>query len=117
VGLLDDRYFMYTEEMDLCYRLLAAGWELWWVPQAEVVHYGEASSRQAAEEMYLQLYRSKAQFHRKFGGARRVTHFKRLLALAYGPRWVTLKLASFFKPGLVSRARTYRRLLSELRTM
>ncbi len=27
VGLLDDRYFMYTEEVDLCYRLAAAGWD------------------------------------------------------------------------------------------
>ena len=48
VGLLDDQYFMYTEEMDLCYRLLEAGWELWWVPGAKVKHYGEASSRQVA---------------------------------------------------------------------
>ena len=67
VGLLDDQYFMYTEEMDLCYRLLQAGWELWWVPQAVVTHFGEASSRQVAQDMYVQLYRSKVQFHRKLG--------------------------------------------------
>lgn len=117
VGLLDDQYFMYTEEMDLCYRLLAAGWTLWWVPGAKVKHYGEASSRQMAEEMYIQLYRSKAQFHRKFGGSRRAEHFKRLLWLAYWPRFIAVGLASILKPGLVSRARTYRRLLAELRAM
>lgn len=117
VGLLDDRYFMYTEEMDLCYRLLEAGWELWWVPQAEIVHYGEASSRQIAEEMYIQLYRSKAQFHRKFGGTRRVNRFKRWLALAYWPRWMIAALISRFQPKTVTRAHTYRRLLIELPAM
>ncbi len=117
VGLLDDQYFMYTEEMDLCYRLLEAGWTLWWVPEAKVKHYGEASSRQIAEEMYIQLYRSKAQFHRKFGGSRRAEHFKRLLWLAYWPRFIAVGLASKLKPGLASRARIYRRLLIELRTM
>ena len=40
---------MYTEEVDLCYRLAQAGWTLWYVPAAVVTHFGEASSRQAAE--------------------------------------------------------------------
>lgn len=117
VGLLDNQYFMYTEEMDLCYRLLEAGWTLWWVPEAEVKHYGEASSRQMAEEMYIQLYRSKVQFHRKFGGSRRAGYFKRLLWLAYWPRLLTVGLASILNPRLVDRARVYRRLLVELHTM
>ncbi|MBN1920174.1 MAG: glycosyltransferase family 2 protein, partial [Anaerolineae bacterium] len=68
VGLLDEQYFMYTEEMDLCYRLLQAGWENYWVPQARVIHYGEASSKQAAEGMFVALYRSKVQFQRKAFG-------------------------------------------------
>ena len=55
VGLLDEQYFFYTEEVDLCYRLLRDKWTLHWVPQAHVVHYGEASSKQMAEAMYVQL--------------------------------------------------------------
>ncbi len=114
VGLLDDRYFMYTEEMDLCYRLLRAGYALWWIPYAIVTHYGEASSRQMAENMYIQLYRSKAQFHRKFGSERRVRRFRRLLWLAYVPRWVVAALGQLAVPSLAARAHTYRRLLREL---
>jgi len=117
VGLLDDRYFMYTEEMDLCHRLLRAGWELYWLPQAVVVHYGEVSSRQVAEEMYIQLYRSKMQFHRKFGGVWRATYFRLLLFLAYIPRLFWVALGRSFFPDLTQRERTYRRLLTELRTM
>jgi N-acetylglucosaminyl-diphospho-decaprenol L-rhamnosyltransferase len=117
VGLLDERYFMYTEEMDLCYRLLQAGWQLWWVPQAVVKHYGEASSRQVAEAMYVQLYRSKVQFHRKFGGLRRANRFKRLIRVAYAPRLVVAALGAPFSPALAARAGTYRRLLAELAEM
>jgi GT2 family glycosyltransferase len=115
VGLLDERYFMYSEEMDLCYRLLRAGWELWWVPSAAVGHHGQASTDQAAEDMYLQLYRSKVQFYRKFGADRRARAFKALLALAYLPRWAVAATAGPFSgPKMQARARTYRRLLARL---
>jgi len=117
VGLLDERYFLYTEEMDLCYRLLQAGWQLWWVPQAAVKHYEGASSKQMAEAMYIQLYRSKVQFHRKFGGERRAAHFKQLMRLAYIPRWLTMTVLQVFSPKLTVRAHTYRRLLTELPEM
>jgi len=117
VGLLDEQYFMYTEEMDLCYRLLATGWEFWWVPQAVVTHYGEASSRQVAEEMYIQLYRSKVQFHRKFGYDRRANHFKLLVQLAYMPRLALASMGALFSPALAQRARAYRHLLAELPKM
>jgi GT2 family glycosyltransferase len=117
VGLLDERYFMYTEEMDLCCRLLQAGWDLYWVPRAEVVHHGEASTRQVAEDMYIQLYRSKVQFHRKFGGQARSRLFKIFLALAYLPRWAFAALGQAFRTDFALRSRTYRRLLAELPTM
>lgn len=114
VGLFDERYFMYTEEIDLCYRLMQAGWKLYWVPKAQVIHYGEASSKQAAEAMYLQLYRSKAQFYRKFGGNRRATLFKTLLALAYVPRWAIAFLGQCVNPVLRVRAKTFWRFLAAL---
>jgi GT2 family glycosyltransferase len=117
VGLLDERYFMYTEEMDLCYRLRRAGWKLYWAPEAQVIHYGEASSRQMAEDMYIQLYRSKVQFHRKFGGEGRARLFKRLITLAYLPRAVVASPSAILMPALAPRARTFRRLLAELPAM
>ncbi|HTP07093.1 MAG TPA: glycosyltransferase family 2 protein, partial [Anaerolineae bacterium] len=73
--LLDEQYFMYTEEVDLCYRLRHANWDLEWIPQAVITHYGGASSKQAYNAMYVQLYRSKVQFYRKFGGETRVRLF------------------------------------------
>jgi GT2 family glycosyltransferase len=117
VGLLDSRYFMYTEEMDLCYRIGQAGWKLYWVPEAQVIHYGEGSTRQMAEEMYVQLYRSKVQFHRKTGGDGRARLFKALMAAAYSPRLVVATVVTPFRSAWAVRARTFRRLLGELATM
>jgi hypothetical protein len=117
VGLLDESYFMYTEEIDLCYRLGQAGWQLWWVPQAVVTHFGGASSSQVSEAMYVQLYRSKVQFHRKFGGARRVVVFKALLYLAYLPRWLGAAAMRPLSGAMAARARTCRRLLVALARM
>jgi hypothetical protein len=114
VGALDESYFLYTEEVDLCYRLAQAGWTCWWVPAAVVTHYGAASTRQVAEAMYVQLHRSKIQFYRKFGGAARADRFKRYLRIAYGPRFVAATLLAPFLPALANLARCYRRLLIEL---
>ena len=38
VGLLDEHYFMYFEEVDFCLRARKAGWTCWYVPEARVVH-------------------------------------------------------------------------------
>jgi hypothetical protein len=114
VGLLDDGYFMYTEEVDLCYRLAQTGWTLWYVPAAVVTHFGEGSSRQVAETMYVQLYRSKVQFYRKFGGPRRARRFKVLVGLAYAPRALIATVLGPMDAAWQPRARTYRRLLAEL---
>jgi N-acetylglucosaminyl-diphospho-decaprenol L-rhamnosyltransferase len=40
VGLLDEGYWMYVEDLDLCTRLQAAGWEVWFSPEVDVVHIG-----------------------------------------------------------------------------
>lgn len=117
VGPLDESYFMYTEEVDLCHRLAQAGWELWYVPAAVVTHYGEGSSRQAAKAMYVQLYHSKVQFYRKFGGEGGARQFKRFLRLAYWPRLAVASLGSRLKPALSAQARTYRCLLAAIAEM
>jgi N-acetylglucosaminyl-diphospho-decaprenol L-rhamnosyltransferase len=40
VGLFDEAYFMYVEDMDLCTRMRQAGWEVWFSPQLEITHIG-----------------------------------------------------------------------------
>ena len=44
VGLLDDSYFMYFEEVDFCLKALRAGWPCWYLPESKVVHLVGQSS-------------------------------------------------------------------------
>ncbi len=46
VGHFDERFFLYYEEVDLCRRIKAAGWQIWYWPELVVVHIGGESSRQ-----------------------------------------------------------------------
>lgn len=43
IGLLDERFFMYYEESDWCYRMRQKGWKIYFIPHAEVVHYFSGS--------------------------------------------------------------------------
>ena len=44
VGLLDEKYFMYFEEVDFCLKAKKSGWSCWYVPQSRVVHLVGQSS-------------------------------------------------------------------------
>lgn len=68
VGRVDEQYFMYFEEVDLCTRLRQAGWEIWYVPTAEAVHHGRASVTQMSEAMALAYRRSHVRYYRRFHG-------------------------------------------------
>jgi hypothetical protein len=62
VGLLDEHYFMYSEEIDWCWRIRQAGWAIWQVPQAHVMHIGGASTGQFRQRMLVELHRSRVRF-------------------------------------------------------
>lgn len=81
VGFFDPDYFIYTEEIDLCHRIRAAGWKIYWVPQSEVVHYGGQSTQQVARAMFLQLYGSKIVYFRKRRGIVAAHLYKAILLI------------------------------------
>ncbi|KKK63152.1 hypothetical protein LCGC14_2997160, partial [marine sediment metagenome] len=69
---LDERYPLYFEETDLCYRILQKGFVIAYVPSAEIIHYGGQSSMQLGKAMYSLYYRSLFMYYDKFGSSRRV---------------------------------------------
>jgi hypothetical protein len=95
VGLLDEDFFIYTEEIDLCYRIQQAGWKLYWLPQAQVIHYGGQSTRQVASRMFIQLYHSKIQYFRKHYGRFQAWIYKLILLFAGSLRIILAPLALF----------------------
>lgn len=70
VGPLDEEFFMYSEELDWCYRLKAQGWEVVYLPAAQVVHQEGKSSEQVLAFRHIQFQRSKVLFFKKYYGWR-----------------------------------------------
>ena len=98
VGLLDEDYFMYTEEVDLLYRIKQTGAQVNWVPAAKVIHYGGQSTQQAAAAMFIRLYESKLVFFRKHYGLFGAWGYKLVLALTAISRILASPLALFLSP-------------------
>jgi len=63
VGVFDTDYFMYTEEVDLCFRIKKAGYAIWYLPAWSITHFGGASSTN--EFPLLQEYKSMKLFYQK----------------------------------------------------
>jgi GT2 family glycosyltransferase len=75
VGLLDETFFMYGEDIDWCKRFRKAGWGVVYFPEAESIHYGGASSSKAPIRFYVEMQRANLQYWKK--------HFSRLSQITY----------------------------------
>jgi GT2 family glycosyltransferase len=64
VGLFDEQYFMYYEDMDFCVRARRAGFQLFLLPDVEVLHEGEASTQDQPAQRYYYKARSSVLFFR-----------------------------------------------------
>jgi len=51
VGMLDESFFMYAEDIDWCYRIKKSGWDIYYYAAAEIMHYGEKSACQKFTEV------------------------------------------------------------------
>ncbi len=68
VGLLDEIYFMYAEDLDWAYRIRAKGWLVYYNPAVTVTHVKRAASRSSAKAQ-LEFYRAMDIFYRKYYAA------------------------------------------------
>jgi GT2 family glycosyltransferase len=68
VGLLDEAYFMYSEELDWCRRIRDAGWRVVYLPTAQVVHHEGKSSAQAVPARHVHFHTSKLRYYGKYHG-------------------------------------------------
>ena len=73
IGSWDERYFMYMEDVDLCWRLRRAGWRIVYEPSAEIVHVQGAVTSKQPYRMLIEHHRSAWRFARqRFTGVRAV---------------------------------------------
>lgn len=70
VGLLDEAFFFYGEDLDWCYRIKQAGWTIAYVGEVRVRHWKRVSSRQQPWSSLRSFYQAMRIFHRKHFAAR-----------------------------------------------
>ncbi|MVP01465.1 glycosyltransferase family 2 protein [Paenibacillus lutrae] len=64
-GMLDEDFFMYGEDVDWCYRIKQAGWQIYYYPRTQIIHYKGASSRRKPYKIIYEFHRAMILFHRK----------------------------------------------------
>jgi len=82
VGLLDEDYFMYGEDIDLSYRLTRGGWLNYYLPTVRILHYKGESTRRTSVNYVLVFYRAMVVFARKHFAPGRAGVFSALLNAA-----------------------------------
>jgi GT2 family glycosyltransferase len=68
VGLLDEGFWMYCEEIDWCWRMRQAGWRAYCVPAARVIHHAGQSSGQIRLPSFVNLWTSRARLYARHHG-------------------------------------------------
>jgi GT2 family glycosyltransferase len=65
VGFFDPRYFMFGEDIDLCYRLKLGGWKIFYLPTASAIHHKGAAIKQQQSRMLYERHRAMWAYHMK----------------------------------------------------
>lgn len=106
VGPLDERFFMYFEETDWCYRARQAGWEVWYCAEAEVQHLEGRAAQRALGFAQRQFQKSYRLFVAKHYGRGRLWQFRLAQFAEYSLKALLRSLAPGDRAGNAERARS-----------
>lgn len=91
-GPLDPNYFLYSEEVDWCYRLHKQGWKIYYVADARVTHYGGQSTAARAPKKYHDIYwQSFLYYYKKHFGTPAYLLVRALLAMRLSARRLVVR--------------------------
>lgn len=83
VGGMDPDYFMYSEELDWCRRIKAAGWRVFYLPTAQIIHYQGKSSEQASTARHINFNRAKLRYFYLYHGQTTALFLRLTLLINY----------------------------------
>jgi N-acetylglucosaminyl-diphospho-decaprenol L-rhamnosyltransferase len=99
VGGLDEAYFMYSEDVELCYAMREKGWQVWYQPAAQVIHLGGGSSLTRRPQREADLYQGRVRFFRRHYGLRAAESLKLLIYSLTAIKLVVHKLLQWLSRG------------------
>ena len=88
IGGFDEGYFMYSEELDWCRRVKDAGWQIVYLPAAQIIHYEGKSSQQVVAARHIRFSTSKVRYFRKFHGPLSAGFLRLALLSMFGVEWL-----------------------------
>ena len=94
LGGYDERYFLYAEDMDLCFRVHESGKSVVYLPQVSILHEGNAAGRELlGERRAAAIFASQLAFHRGRYGLAATLLLRSLAATVFGARAVGYRIA------------------------
>jgi len=109
VGLLDETFFIYGEDMDWCRRFWGKGWRVVFIPSAEAIHYGGGSSSNAPIRFYIERQKADLQYWKKHHSDLAVTCYLFISSLHMFLRLIGYSFGIFLNPAEPSRRYKVRR--------
>jgi len=97
VGLLDEQFFMYFEDIDFCRRVRDKGWGIRYFPGATICHYGGRSAKHNLLHVLVEYRKSQAYFTRKYYGKLGSVLIRIFLLVKYGLHVLPWSLVFLFK--------------------
>lgn len=92
VGFFDPDYFMYGEDLDLCYRIREGGWKVYYLPNARALHLKGAATRKRTARMLFEFHRAMWTFHCKHFADGRPEFVNGLIWAGTWLRWLVLSV-------------------------
>jgi hypothetical protein len=104
IGGLDERFFMFWEETDWCYRARQSGWHILFTPKVQIIHYGGQSTSLQNTRMSVVYYQSLLKFFDKHYGPAGSLIARALSVLGVGTRLAYWSLGWVLRPGMKTTA-------------
>lgn len=98
IGLKDESFFIFHEDSDWCFQARKAGWQVVFVHDAEIIHYGSQTvAKLWGAKLNIEVYKAQHHFIRKNLGARELFYHRVFLTLLLNIRLIKLHIARFMK--------------------
>lgn len=99
-GLLDERFFMYGEDIDLSYRILSSGHSIVYFPETTIIHFKGESTKKASLQYVRTFYGAMSLYVNKHYTGRKSKIFRWFILIAIQFRALVSLLAKFFNTGI-----------------
>ncbi|CDM69529.1 family 2 glycosyl transferase [Clostridium bornimense] len=97
IGMLDEEFFMYGEDIDWCYRIKEAGYKIMYYPKEKIIHYKGSSSKKKKAKTTYEFHRAMILFYRKHYNDKYNIFIKILVYIGIALRMILSMIKNLFK--------------------